>query len=78
MPRTTLNIDSTVLQALRRRQREVGKSLGELASELLARELAETTTHPRQAEPLDWISRPMRAKVDLEDKDALHAALDAS
>ncbi len=40
MARTTLDIDPTVLDELRRRQRHEGKSLGQLASELLADAIA--------------------------------------
>jgi hypothetical protein len=74
MPRTTLDIDPTVLRELKRRRREEGKSLGQLASELLARELAREAPSGEPA-PLEWSARPMGARVDLEDKDALDAAL---
>ena len=68
--RTTLDIDESVLQQLKDYQRSRGKSLGALASELLAKALAETT--PDQAsQPLEWVSRLMGARVDLEDGDAV-------
>lgn len=76
MPRTTLDIDSTVLEELKRRQKREGKSLGRLASELLAASLAADAPAATPA-PLAWTARPMGARVDLDDKDALHAALDA-
>lgn len=76
MPRTTLDIDATVLRELKRRQQREGKSLGQLASELLAASLAADTPIDAPT-PLTWTSRPMNARVDLDDKDALHAALDA-
>jgi hypothetical protein len=75
MPRTTLDIDATVLEQLKERQRVEGKSLGQLASELLAGALADPRPD-RRPEPLAWTSRRMGARVDLEDKDAVHAALD--
>ncbi len=76
MPRTTLDIDATVLRELKRRQQREGKSLGQLASELLAVSLAADAPTAAPA-PLAWTAHPMGARVDLDDKDALHAALDA-
>lgn len=76
MPRTTLDIDATVLRELKRRQQREGKSLGQLASELLAVSLAADAPTDAPA-PLAWTTRSMGSRVDLDDKDALHAALDA-
>lgn len=77
MPRTTINLDASVLQELKRRQRREGKPLGELISELLARALEPRDDAAGNAAPLDWATGDMRARVDLEDKDVLHRALDA-
>lgn len=74
--RTTLDIDDPVLRELKRRQRAEGKSLGKVASELLARALAE----PGEAKPVpkfEWIAQVMGARVDLADKEALYQAMDA-
>jgi hypothetical protein len=68
--RTTLDLDGSVLAQLKEHQRREGKSLGELASELLAKALAEVPAE-QEREPLDWIARPMGARVDLEDRDAV-------
>jgi hypothetical protein len=76
MPRTTLNLDATVLRELKRRQERDPRPLGELASELLARALAETEQPAAAANPLEWRSRRMRARVDLEDRDAVQELLD--
>jgi hypothetical protein len=73
MPRTTLNLDGDVLRALKRRQRREGKPLGALVSEMLAPGLREEAPVPP---PLRWTSRRMRARVDLEDKEAVRRALD--
>lgn len=76
MARTTLSLDDAVLADLKRLQRKEGKPLGELASELLASAIAErkhATVHPLR---LQWTSRPMGALVDLDDKEALFAALE--
>lgn len=75
MPRTTLDIDAAVLRELKRRQQHEKKTLGELASELLAKALAEETADPYPA-PLNWTSKALGLKVDLEDKDAVWAILD--
>lgn len=73
MPRTTLDIDATVLHELRRLGKKQGKTLGQLASELLAAGLARGPAAP---EPLDWLSQDMRARVDLDDDEAVAAALE--
>jgi hypothetical protein len=74
--RTTLDIDDPVLRELKRRQRAEGKSLGKVASELLARALAEPGAANAPA-TFAWIAQPMGARVDLADKEALHRAMDA-
>ncbi len=75
MPRTTLDIDPVVLGELRRRQRAEGRTLGELASELLERALR-ADDEARVDEPFEWHAQPLHARVDLEDKDAVWAILD--
>ena len=75
MPRTTLDIDATVLRELKRRRQREHKTLGQLASELLASALSVGNEQP-QSGPLSWSVAPMDARVDLSDKDALRAALD--
>ena len=42
MPRTTIDLDPAVLRELRRRGAREGKSMGQVASELLARAVADT------------------------------------
>ncbi len=74
MGRTTLDIDATVMRELRRRQSAEGKTIGALVSELLALALAASQAPPP---PFVWTSKAMSATVDLEDKDAVYAALDA-
>jgi len=70
--RTTIDLDPTVLDALKRRQRREGKSLGQLASELLARALAD---EPAVRQPFRFYSQPMEALIDLEDHDAVERVL---
>jgi plasmid stability protein len=76
MPRTTFELDASVLAQLRRRAAHEGKSMGELASQLLAQQLAVEDPASRRQE-LQWTSRDLGApRVDLEDKEALNALLE--
>jgi plasmid stability protein len=75
MPRTTLDLDRTVLEELRRRASAEGKSMGQVASEVLGAGLHEEAPH--ELPPLEWARRPMGPfKIDLEDKEALWRLLD--
>lgn len=74
MARTTIDIDPVVLRRLQERKRREGKTLGQLVSALLAAALRETDA-PATRE-LDWTSRQMSARVDLEDKEAVRRALE--
>lgn len=76
MPRTTIDLDAAVLRELKRRQRDRGGTLGQLASELLAAALGEHAATTRQQRPFRWTSETMGARVDLEDKEAVRRALD--
>jgi hypothetical protein len=72
MPRTTIDLDAAILRELERRKRREGKTLGRLVSELLASALAREDKPPAT---LSWNTRPMGARVDLEDKEAVRRAL---
>jgi hypothetical protein len=75
--RTTLDIDPTVLNELKRRSKKAGKTIGQLASELLARSLREHGKSDEQV-PFKWVSHDLgKPLVDLEDKEAVRAILDA-
>lgn len=76
MPRTTLDLDPTVLRELKRRRRATGRSIGSLASELLANALNESHEAKRAAAPMRWRSARMGARVDLDDKEAVRRALE--
>jgi hypothetical protein len=78
MPRTTVNLDASVLGQLKRRQHQERKPLSDLVNQLLALALAETESSDEARRPLRWTSRAMVARVDIEDKDALMRALDES
>ncbi|MGI8945230.1 MAG: antitoxin [Thermoleophilaceae bacterium] len=77
MPRTTIDLDGSVLEGLRRVSRREAKSMGQLASELLAPALA-GTERSRTGVPAFTLrtARLGEPRVDLEDKDALRAALE--
>jgi len=73
MARTTLNIDPSVLAELKRRGRREGKSLGRLASELLAERLEGDALPPPH--PFAWHARPMSARVELDDPETVRRAM---
>ena len=75
MARTTLDLDPSVLRELRRRGAREGKSMGRLASELLAGALKQggAGESPRR---LVWRSADLGLpRVDLEDDEAVRRAL---
>ncbi len=74
--RTTLNIDDPVLKEVKVIHKKEGRSMGAIVSELLAEALLRRRSAHRRA-PFGWTSREMNALVDLADKDAVYAALDA-
>ncbi len=74
--RTTLRIDDVILKELHRLQLKEGKSLGQLASDLLAEALANRRQAPGRPKRLRWIARSMEARVDLDDKEAVRKLLD--
>ncbi len=76
MPRTTVDIDAPLLRDLKRLQKREGLSLGRLVSDLLAEALGERQIHRPEPPTFEWHTRPMVARVDLADKDAIQAALD--
>ena len=77
VPRTTINIDATILSEVKRLSHSSGKPLGQLISELVAQALAVRTTADPPAE-FDWMSQPMGSPlVKLEDKQSLYELLDS-
>ena len=74
--RTTIDIDDPILREVKAIHEREGRSMGAVVSELLAEALA--GRRPLRAKPpFRWTSRPMKALVDLADKDAVYAILDA-
>ena len=75
MARTTVDIDASVLRELKKRQERERKTLGQLVSELLAKAL-ESENAATVSRPFTWVTKDLRPRVDLEDKDALWSTLD--
>lgn len=77
MPRTTLNIDASVLRDLKRRSRDQRKPVGQVASELLAgalrRESMDAAPPPPFVMPTFNGGPPL---VDLDDKEAVRLAME--
>lgn len=76
--RTTIDLDGPILRELKHLQKSEGKSLGRLVSDLLASALAQRKTARSRPASFAWVSRPMGARVDLRDKDAVQAILDGA
>ncbi len=72
--RTTLDIDPTVLRELKKRGRREGKTLGRVVSELLTTAL--NSSQPEVPTAFRWTARPMGARLDLEDNEAVRRALE--
>ncbi len=74
--RTTVNIADPILREVKAIHEKEGRSMGAVVSELLADALARRRASTRSRPAFRWTSRPMKALVDLADKDAVYAALD--
>lgn len=74
--RTTLDIDTPILREVKALREKEGRSVGSIVSELLAEALARRRS-ARAVPSFRWTSRDMKALVDLSDKEAVYAALDA-
>lgn len=76
MARTTLDIDPAILRELRRRAARERKSMGQVASELLAVAVARSGSDDEQPS-FAWRTGDLGAsRVDLEDKELLQRVLD--
>lgn len=74
--RTTLDIDDPILREVKALHEQEGRSMGAVVSELLADALSRRRA-ARARPAFRWTAQPMKALVDLADKDAVYAALDA-
>lgn len=78
--RTTLDLDKPVLEELKAWQKRDGRTLGKLASQILAEGLRERARSRVQesSKGFRWRSQPMGAKVNLQDKEAVYRAMGES
>jgi len=74
--RTTIDIESPILEELKKVQQEEGVSLGKLASRLLADALAFRNKKTTKPAALVWNTGRMGALIDLSDKDAVYRIFD--
>jgi hypothetical protein len=74
--RTTLDIDAPILREIKALQKKEGRSMGRIATDLLADALARRK-RPAGKQEFRWAARRMRALVDLADKEAVHRMLDS-
>ncbi len=75
MPRTTIDIDASVLRDLKKRQERERKTLGQLISELLVKAMESENDHTAGT-PFRWVAKDLQPRVDLENKDAVWSVLD--
>jgi hypothetical protein len=75
--RTTLDIDAPILREIKALHEREGRSMGAVVSELLAEALARRRS-PRPRPAFRWTCRDMKSLVDLADKEAVFAVLDAA
>ena len=71
--RTTLNIESAILGELRQTLKREGGTLSALVSRLLTEALAQRARRP-SARPFRWVAKPLQARVDLDDQEAVGGA----
>jgi hypothetical protein len=75
MARTTVDIETPILEEIKKFQKKDGRSLGRIVSQLLAEALGNRKAKPKNIQ-LKWTSRPMKALIDLSDKETLYRILD--
>jgi hypothetical protein len=73
---TTLDISDPILKEIKAIHEKEGRSMGSVVSELLADALARRRPSGGHAH-FRWTSRPIKSLVDMTDKEAVYAALDA-
>jgi len=69
--RTTINIEDHILREVKAIHEKEGRSMGSVVSELLADALARRRSSGRRV-AFRWVARPMKALVDLADKEAVY------
>jgi plasmid stability protein len=75
--RTTLKIDEGILRRLKQQAASEGRSLQDLANQVLRRGLAQPSVEPYQLSLIGWEAEPQPG-VDILDRDALFDLMDDS
>ncbi|MBN1944528.1 MAG: hypothetical protein JW797_02580 [Bradymonadales bacterium] len=78
MARTTLDIETPIMEEIKELQQRERKSMGRVVSELLAEALSQRSKEQSAPTSFAWESQPMSARVELADKEAVWALLDQS
>lgn len=75
-----MDLAKPVLEELKALQKKEGRTLGELASQILAEGLREKQRSRVEAVPrkFHWCSQPLGPKVNLSDKEAVYRAMGES
>ena len=75
-----MDLDKPVLEELKALQKKEGRTLGELASQILAEGLREKQRGWVEEAPrkFHWRSQPLGPKVNLSDKEAVYRAMGES
>lgn len=73
--KVTIDLAAPIHRELKALSKVRSRSLGEMASQLLAEALSSQKVKKKAKPQLHWISRPMEAKIDLADKEALYRLL---
>ncbi len=68
--RTTIDVDDDILGEVEAIREKEGRPIGAIVSELLAEALA-NRRRERCGLPLRWSARPMKALIDLANKEAV-------
>ena len=71
-----MDLDVSLVREVKRIQKLEHKSFGRVVSELVAHGLSARKIKTSARGAFHWTSRPMGARVDLGDKEAVHAVLD--
>lgn len=69
--RTTVDIDDAILREVQALHEKEGRPMGAIMSELLADALARRKASSSARPMFRWTCRPMKALLDLADKDAV-------
>lgn len=76
MASVSIDIDAKVLENLRELQEAEERPLDQIVSDLLATALQQRAPSRPARREFKWISRPLGARFDLTDKEALYSVLD--